>query len=597
MLNIPEVIKELFMQDGIRKNFRVHFPNGERADLVNKDIIEESVKFTESTCSQQTLRFGLTEASVIEFECVGVENIAGMTIECGIEIDVSSLSRDDRIAYGTKKTDVDFPVYYVPYGVFVVEQCKRQKDLARRKVVAYTREKQETLDILGGLRPNENIVISAEDYAQIIATKVDKMDAGGTTPSVIGYTNTMLSQGIGFLEIDSRMSPEMNRTTVEAEGFIYIVDVDFVPHENDSLAQELCGLILASLPAGDYTYLRYGVSPAVPGGYPYKAFSSVPQRVMELLAAMYPAAVNVEFEYESEIRIDTIPILIDRPGRVILDIDEVRMMYGVKGSPTSARIQVSKRRRWPGSSDARYTANLLINYEIHQTRYYIQGWPFQQEIQREGQMLSGVVAIKKTDGDKMSISPTGGYQQVGLGVYYSYDKAIGETDAANAVLEMFGSFGNIERDGYITIKKLSKENPQIITPSDTEDLWYEEGATKKIGRVSYTYEEAGEQYDGETTIDSSATGSYSLSQNKALELMEDRTQANIEKVIKNNFAPNVTDAFYVPVDLTMRGMPWLEDGDPIRIQNDGGDIDTYVLKRTLSGVQHLVDDIEAQGEV
>lgn len=92
MLNIPDSIKALFKQDGVYKNFRAHFPGGQLPDITNDDIVQESVKFTESICSQDVFKFGLTEASTIEFETVGVGNMYGMDIECSVEIDGTSLS-------------------------------------------------------------------------------------------------------------------------------------------------------------------------------------------------------------------------------------------------------------------------------------------------------------------------------------------------------------------------------------------------------------------------------------------------------------------------------------------------------------------------
>lgn len=89
MLDIPEEVKNLFRQDSITKNFRVHFPNGERADLTNDNVVSESVQFTESLCSQENLKFGLCEASVLEFETIDVENISGCEITAGIEIDIT----------------------------------------------------------------------------------------------------------------------------------------------------------------------------------------------------------------------------------------------------------------------------------------------------------------------------------------------------------------------------------------------------------------------------------------------------------------------------------------------------------------------------
>ena len=95
MLNIPDSVKALFKQDGVHKNFRAHFPNGELPDITNDNIVKESVNFTESICSQDVFKFGLSEASVIEIETVGVGNMYGMAMECGIEIDCSSLSAAD----------------------------------------------------------------------------------------------------------------------------------------------------------------------------------------------------------------------------------------------------------------------------------------------------------------------------------------------------------------------------------------------------------------------------------------------------------------------------------------------------------------------
>ena len=67
MLNIPESIKTLFKTDGVRKNFRAHFPTGEYSDITNSDVVSESLRFSESLCSQMPFKFGCAEASVLEF--------------------------------------------------------------------------------------------------------------------------------------------------------------------------------------------------------------------------------------------------------------------------------------------------------------------------------------------------------------------------------------------------------------------------------------------------------------------------------------------------------------------------------------------------
>lgn len=92
MLNIPEEVKALFKIDGVRKNFRVHFVDSDLPDLTNKDIVTESVSFTESLCSRDKFKFGVCEAASISFEAVGIPNIKGQYIKCGLDIDCSDLA-------------------------------------------------------------------------------------------------------------------------------------------------------------------------------------------------------------------------------------------------------------------------------------------------------------------------------------------------------------------------------------------------------------------------------------------------------------------------------------------------------------------------
>lgn len=129
MLDIPETSKSLFRDEYTQKNIRIRFPNGERADLTKKDIYGDgsSFRFTESICSQANLKFGLAEASVIQFDTVDVENIKGCKIEAYCEA-------ADPTTGGTVS---------VPLGVFTVDSCKKQNDMRRRKVVAYSGTKIE----------------------------------------------------------------------------------------------------------------------------------------------------------------------------------------------------------------------------------------------------------------------------------------------------------------------------------------------------------------------------------------------------------------------------------------------------------------------
>lgn len=97
MIDLPIEIKNLFFQSSIKKNFRISFPNGEHDDIINERIVAETISLTESLCSRDTIKFGLSEASVLKFDCFNVDNIKGLTIDAQLEIDVSSVELQEEI--------------------------------------------------------------------------------------------------------------------------------------------------------------------------------------------------------------------------------------------------------------------------------------------------------------------------------------------------------------------------------------------------------------------------------------------------------------------------------------------------------------------
>ena len=132
MIQVPDEIKALLHQDTCKKNIRIHFPNDERADICNGLIVKDSVSFTESLCSQNSLKFGLCEASIFECETVGVGNIKGAVIEVSCEIYCEST-----VTGAEWRSDLEAYIYSIPYGTFTVNSCQRQADIIHRKIVAY----------------------------------------------------------------------------------------------------------------------------------------------------------------------------------------------------------------------------------------------------------------------------------------------------------------------------------------------------------------------------------------------------------------------------------------------------------------------------
>lgn len=132
MREIPNSIKEMLINDRAVFNVRVSFPNGEREDICNNMIVNGSLKFTETLCSQDVLKFGLCESPQIEFETVGVGNIKNKTIVVVYEVICSA-----DVEGAEWRADIQKHVYTIPVGRFIVSECERQADMQHRRVVAY----------------------------------------------------------------------------------------------------------------------------------------------------------------------------------------------------------------------------------------------------------------------------------------------------------------------------------------------------------------------------------------------------------------------------------------------------------------------------
>lgn len=152
-LAIPESVQQLFTEDSVSKNFRVQFPGTNHRDLVNADIVSESVILTESICSSTPIRFGLSENSSLEFKMFLNENITGAKIVAYIEIDITSIPSSE--VQGQTSPDVPYRFYRIPYGTFYVDTCKRDAGTDIRTIIAYRRKKSDFYPDIGDLPPIE----------------------------------------------------------------------------------------------------------------------------------------------------------------------------------------------------------------------------------------------------------------------------------------------------------------------------------------------------------------------------------------------------------------------------------------------------------
>ncbi len=209
--------------------------------------------------------------------------------------------------------------------------------------------------------------------------------------------------------------------------------------------------------------------------------------------------------------------------------------------------------------------------------------------------------------DSMTVNKTLVATQTDDSSAVTEESSISGKTVVTAICEINGCFGNINREGkfeYVFLKEIiSALYPaEDLFPSDnlfpsdanTESMTghyitfdYEDFQSKAISQLEIKTSE-----DNAGAIVGTAGNNYSITGNF---LVSDKTGAEL-KQIANNLLPIMAQAAYTPIkSCTCVGNPCLTLGEPIRFNTTREIVETYLLQRTLTGVQCKRDSITAQG--
>lgn len=209
--------------------------------------------------------------------------------------------------------------------------------------------------------------------------------------------------------------------------------------------------------------------------------------------------------------------------------------------------------------------------------------------------------------DSMTVNKTIVAAQTDDSSAVTEESAISGKTVITAICEINGCFGNINREGkfeYVFLKAITSAlypaedlfPADNVFPSDanTESMTghyitfdYEDFQSKAITQLEIKTSE-----DNAGAIVGTAGNNYSITGNF---LVSDKTGAELAQ-IANNLLPIMAQAAYTPIkSCTCVGNPCLTLGEPIRFNTTREIVETYLLQRTLTGVQSKRDSILAQG--
>lgn len=186
-------------------------------------------------------------------------------------------------------------------------------------------------------------------------------------------------------------------------------------------------------------------------------------------------------------------------------------------------------------------------------------------------------------------------------------------DVLEAICEINGVFGKMSRDDvftYVELKPFSRglfpsktlyPNSSLFPRKpgnvDTRRLEMGEYKTLQVGDTNFeqiTKLQIRQSEDDIGYIAGDDTGVTYIIQGNFLTYSAGTDEL---KTIANNVLSKISKVIFNPVNITLQGNPCVETGDTIRIIDTNNKVyKSYVLQRTLTGIQMIMDSIISEGD-
>lgn len=157
----------------------------------------------------------------------------------------------------------------------------------------------------------------------------------------------------------------------------------------------------------------------------------------------------------------------------------------------------------------------------------------------------------------------------------------------NAICEINGCLGHIGRSGQFEYVYLDNTSPITIDKNHYTSADYQDYIVSQIDKLQIRQDE-----NDIGAIVGTGSNTYVI-ENNFLVYGKDAAQL---KAIATNVFNRIKGITYRPAEISSAGNPCIEVGDAIKLSSKYAEINTYVLERTLKGIQALTDSYTAQGE-
>ena len=653
MLSIPEEIKQAIKEDSALVNVRVVFVNGEFPDITNEQIDSDSVTFTESICSGDSLSLGLMESPTFEFEACNIPNIKGKKINVFYEYYC-----DSSVQGAVYKADLSHYVYQLPIGLFTVSSSPKETDMDFRKVTAYASVIDESLT----LRSDYISAMNVPWFNQKAPVRVhidDLQRMNFFDPSIIDISKitTTRIESRSFTDGSSHYNLGITMTGYNIERDI-TNDADWEMRADITQVRKFFNYFKINCNWGQYNAkLQKLIDDVIDwiasdGGNEYEARELIPIALKDIanptLFINEPITYIKETENYSggaytggklfgyynnndtdEIRHIDNEVIRSTIGCIFnalcwnyetisytKDVWYHYETYNKAFIPLTIEIEITNTFTHDSTTvscdcnselTSVYTKEVKVDYILEEDTN-LQRIDFNRSIGNKNEWK--VLTLNS------SYQPTGHTNKKRMD--YSADiaefEAVEIRDLMASMAELQGKLGRINRFGQFELVSLNGSsgltpsnslvpaetlypggaNGGTVFPINYISCWYEDLKIEQFGQINLKYRDAeneGNEADFTFLIEGGGNKSYTIEGNSILENCV-FTRDEIENMIEV-MAANLKNIEYVPCEIEMLGRPELECGDFIQFMTqDGNALKTIIFRRTLKGTQLIMDSIE-----
>lgn len=156
------------------------------------------------------------------------------------------------------------------------------------------------------------------------------------------------------------------------------------------------------------------------------------------------------------------------------------------------------------------------------------------------------------------------------------------------ICQLNGVFGRINNEGKLEFVSLGTTTAETISRSHYISADYEDYSVNRIDKVQIR-----ESEDDIGGIYGNGTNAYIVEANW---MAFGRSGTELTQMAERLYQ-KVSQYTYMPAEIELIGLPYLECGDCIETDTDNSHITTYILSRTLKGITGLSDEYKAEGSI